>query len=254
MRLFTAYATKNDCYKKAQKMSHGKPVGVVVHSTGKNNPNLKRYVYAPVEVGKNIYGNHWNRAGVNKCVHAFIGYDKNKAVAVANILPYDVCCWGCGKGAKGSYNYNPAYVQFEICEDGLKDGVYFNAAFTAAIEYCAYLCKRFDIPVTKIVSHKEAHKKGYASNHGDVDHWLAKFGKDMAWFRKQVKNLIETPEAKPEPVVNYQCVHTVASGDSYWNLAKKYLGKGTRYKEIMTLNGTTSTKLVVGQQIKIPYK
>ena len=53
---------------------------------------------------------------------------------------------------------------------------------------------------------------------------------------------------------NYQCIHTVVKGDSYWKLAQKYLGKGTRYNEIMQLNGITSTKLVVGQKIKIPKK
>ena len=44
-----------------------------------------------------------------------------------------------------------------------------------------------------IVSHKEACARGYASNHGDPEHWLKKFGRDMDWFRalvapeKQVK-------------------------------------------------------------------
>ena len=223
----------------------------VVHSTGANNPNLKRYVDAPAEVGTNISGNHWNRGNLQKCVHAFIGYDKNKTVAVANILPYDICCWGCGKGSKGSYNYKPAYAQFEICEDGLKDSVYFNDAFGVAIEYCAYLCKEYGIPVKNIVSHSEAHGKGYASNHGDCDHWLSKHGKDMAWFRQQVQALLDKPE---EPEVNYQCIHTVVKGDSYWKLAKTYLGKGSRYKEIMQLNGKTSTALYVGDQIKIPKK
>lgn len=55
MQIITAYATKNDCYKKAQKMT---PKGIVVHSTGANNPYLKRYVDAPAEVGVNQYGNH----------------------------------------------------------------------------------------------------------------------------------------------------------------------------------------------------
>ncbi len=55
MNIITAYATKNDCYKAARKM---KPAGIVVHSTGANNPYLKRYVDAPDEVGVNQYGNH----------------------------------------------------------------------------------------------------------------------------------------------------------------------------------------------------
>lgn len=222
MRVITAYAEKNPCYKAAQKMPKGKPEGIVVHSTGANNPNLKRYVDCPEEVGKNLFGNHWNR-NVKKCVHAFIGYDKNKTVAVANILPYDVCCWGVGSGAKGSYNYNPAYIQFEICEDNLKNESYFDDAFEAAVEYCAFLCKKFDIPVDKIVSHYEAGKAGFGSLHADCDHWLKKFGKSMTWFRTQVKAELEKTEVKEQPFAAYRVKVTA----SVLNIRK---GAGTNYK------------------------
>lgn len=48
--------------------------------------------------------------------------------------------------------------------------------------------------------------------------------------------------------------HTVVRGDTLWALAKKYLGSGTRYKEIMQLNGMTSEIIRVGQVLKIPAK
>lgn len=199
MNIITAYAVKNDCYKKAQKTT---PVGIVVHSTGANNPNLKRYVDAPDEVGVNQYGNHWNNSaadmGRSVCVHSFIGYDKNKAVRVANILPYNYCCWGVGSGSKGSYNYNPAYIQFEMCEDGLTDKAYFAAVRDVAIEYCAYLCKEFNISVDKIVSHKEAHALGYGSNHGDPDNWWSKHAYTMDMFRAAVKAKLAAEEPKKE--------------------------------------------------------
>ena len=84
--IIKAHAVKNLCYIAAKKMV---PQGIVVHSTGANNPNLKRYVDAVYEVGFNQYGNHWNTPkpdGRQVCVHAFIGYDKNKEVRVAEIL------------------------------------------------------------------------------------------------------------------------------------------------------------------------
>lgn len=200
MDIITAYATKNDCYKKAQKMT---PKGIVVHSTGANNPNLKRYVDAPDEVGVNQYGNHWNNPvsvmGRSVCVHSFIGYDKNKKVRVANILPYNYCCWGVGSGSKGSYNYNPAYIQFEMCEDGLTDKTYFTAVRDVAIEYCAYLCKEFNLPVENIVSHKEAHALGYGSNHGDPDNWWSKHGYTMDMFRAAVKAKLNTQQETTPP-------------------------------------------------------
>lgn len=47
-------------------------------------------------------------------------------------------------------------------------------------------------------------------------------------------------------------VHTVAKGDTLWDIAVKYLGKGSRYPEIKTLNGLTSNVIYAGQKLKIP--
>lgn len=192
--IIKAYAVKNLCYIKAQKMT---PKGIVVHSTGANNPNLKRYVDAPQEVGVNTYGNHWNTAkpgGRKVCVHAFIGYDKNKVIRVAEILPLDICCWGVGSGKKGSCNFNPAYIQFEICEDSLQDESYYKKVFTTAAEYCAHLCKQYNISVDNIVGHCEAYRLGYGCNHSDPEHWMKRFGENMKDFRQKVKEILESDE------------------------------------------------------------
>ena len=178
----------SDCYKQNRKM---KPAGIVVHSTGVNNTSLSRYV-GPDDgrLGANKYNNHWNKPGVSSCVHAFIGKDKKGRVCTYQTLPLDICAWGVGKGNKGSYNYSPAYLQFEILEDNLKNKTYFNKVMKEAQELCAKWCKRYNIPVSKIVSHAEAHAKGYGSNHSDCDHWLERFGKDMDWFRAEVRKLL----------------------------------------------------------------
>lgn len=199
MRIIECIHTKNDCYKAAQKMT---PAGIVVHSTGANNKTLKRYVDCPSEVGKNLNNNHWNMSaaemGRSVCVHAFIGTDINNKVAVAHILPYNYCCWGVGSGTKGSYNYNPAYIQFEMCEDSLTDKAYFEEVRDTAIEYCAYLCKEFNLKVENIVSHKEAHALGYGSNHGDPDNWWKNFGYTMDQLRAAVKaKLNQNSDSKP---------------------------------------------------------
>jgi N-acetylmuramoyl-L-alanine amidase CwlA len=180
----------NDCYKANRKIV---PKGIVVHSTGANNAFLKRYL-APDDgvIGKNQYKNDWNRSGTGACVHAFIGKDKNGKVRCYQTLPWNMRCWGCGSGKKGSYN--DSYIQFEICEDALNDEKYFNEAFNMAIELCKQLMKQYNIPAKNVVSHKEANQKGYATNHGDCDHWLKKFGKDMEWFRKQLTKKEEKKE------------------------------------------------------------
>lgn len=57
---------------------------------------------------------------------------------------------------------------------------------------------------------------------------------------------------KKEPERDYQFIYTVKKGDSFWGLAKKYLGRGLRYGEIKKLNGIK--RLYTGMQIKIPLK
>ena len=49
-----------------------------------------------------------------------------------------------------------------------------------------------------------------------------------------------------------QSTYTVVAGDSLWGIAQKRLGNGNRYKEIMTLNGLTSTVIRPGQKLKLP--
>jgi len=201
MRLITNYLTKNDCYIKA--MPIDKVYGIVVHSTGANNPTLRRYVQPNIEgIGKNQYNNDWNRSGLGVCVHAFIGKLENGSIATVNTLPYNICAWGVGRGSKGSFNYNPtAKLQFEICEDDLTDQTYFDKVMKEAQEYCAYLCKQFNLKVESITSHAETYRLGYGTNHADPDHWLKKLGKDMNWFRGEVQKLLnEKPIEPPKPI------------------------------------------------------
>ena len=48
--------------------------------------------------------------------------------------------------------------------------------------------------------------------------------------------------------------HTVVKGDSLWGIAQRYLGKGNRYPEIVSLNGLKSTLIYPGQVLKLPNK
>ena len=197
MDLRKLFLTKNECYIVGAKMT---PKGIMWHSTGANNPNLRRYV-GPDDgsLGVNSYGNHWNTyrpGGIRVCVHAFIGKLKNGAVATYQTLPWNMRGWH----ASGSANNN--YIGFEICEDGLNDRSYFDKVYKEAVELTAYLCKLYNLdPNGKnvIICHQDGYKLGIASNHGDVYHWFNKFGKTMADVRKDVAKAIgsvkeETPK------------------------------------------------------------
>ena len=185
MEIIQCYQTKNPCYRKGTPM---KPVGIVVHSTGANNPHLCRYVDCPERLGVNRYGNHWNRPEAATLVHGAIGLDKEGFVTVVNTLPYTMAAWGMGKGSRGSYNYDPTgHIQFEMCEDDLTDPSYFDQVMGTAVAYCARLCREYGLAAESVVSHKEAHAQGYASNHGDPENWMGRFGMTMEDFRARVR-------------------------------------------------------------------
>jgi len=196
MNLHKLILTNNACYKAGRTIT---PKGIMVHSTGANNPWLKRYV-GPDDglLGKNQYNNHWNQdkpGGRQVCVHAFIGKLANGTVATYQTLTWNHRGWHGGSGSKGSVN--DTHISFEICEDGLTDAAYFNAVYKEAAELCAYLCKEYKLdPMADgvIIGHYEGHKRGIASNHADPGHWFPKHGKSMDTFRAEVKKLLSVTE------------------------------------------------------------
>lgn len=241
MEIRQCILTNNDCYKQNKKIT---PTGIVVHSTGANNPKLSRYVQPDDGIlGDNKYDNDWNRSGIEKCVHAMIGKDKNGIVRVYQTLPWDCRPWGCGTGSKGSYNNN--YIQFEICEDDLMDEKYFNEAFSLAVELCAYLVKQYNIPTKNIVSHAEAHKLGYASNHADCDHWLKKFGKTMDWLRTGVDNALK-------PVTATTSAFTPKIGDTVMFSGNTHYTSATSDRAI-ACKGGKATLTAISKGSKHPY-
>lgn len=314
MNLHKLIFTENACYKAGRKIT---VKGIMVHSTGANNPWLKRYV-GPDDglLGKNQYNNHWNThhpGGREVCVHGFIGKLADGTIATYQTLPWDHRGWHAGGSA------NNTHIGFEICEDGLADATYFSKVYKEAVELCVYLCKLYGLTEQNIICHSEGYRKGVASNHGDVMHWFPKHGKSMDTFRADVKLLLnapakpEAPKAEPTPSTEHPeklttgyyrvrkewkdsksqigayrvlanakaaadknpgtfvfsndgvaiyptqekkeetyRIHTVVKGDTLWDIAAKYLGNGTRYPEIKTLNDLKSNTIYSGWKLKIP--
>jgi len=183
MNLHKLILTNNDCYKAGKTIT---PKGIMVHSTGANNPYLKRYV-APDDglLGNNPYNNHWNQDnpdGRQVCVHGFIGKLSDGSIATYQTLPWNHRGWHAGGAA------NDTHIGFEICEDGLTDASYFSAVYKEAVDLCVYLCKQYGLTEKNIICHSEGAKLGIASNHSDVMHWFPKHGKSMDTFRADVKS------------------------------------------------------------------
>lgn len=213
MNILSCLLTKNRWYESGKTIPM---TGIVVHSSGANNPELRRYVQPTrgaaeywnllTKLGTNQYANDWNRAEQDYGMHAFVGKLSSGQVAAVQTLPWNSFLWGCGSGQYGSYN--SSHIQFEICED-TTDGEYTRAAYRVAAELCADLCREFNIPVKNIVGHYEAHKQGYASGHADPEHWWVLHGLSMDSFRKDVQNLLDGYEWEEVDAVRYNTIAEV---------------------------------------------
>lgn len=204
------YLTLNDCYKTTRTI---KPAGICVHSTGANNPYVRRYVQPAATnsqssklkdiLGVNKYSNDWNHPNIDKCVHAFVGKFADEKVHTVQTLPWTKRGWHAGSGKLGSLN--DTHISFEICEDSLTNADYFLEAMAEAINLCAFLCEKYKLDPMKngvLICHSEGYRMGKASQHGDIEHWLKKFGLDMNWFRDGVKKAMNKEE---ENVDNIKC-------------------------------------------------
>lgn len=209
--------TQSTCYKGTSTMTIK---GVLWHSTGANNPNLKRYVQPSDNaqdkqqwlnlLGENTNRNDWNHIQHQAGLNAWIGKLADGSVTTVQTMPWNYKPWGCGSGAKGSCNNG--WIQFEICEDALTDKNYFEAVYKEACELTAYLCDLFNInpkgtvkvngvDIPTILCHADSAALGFGGNHGDVNHWFPKFGKSMATARDDVAKLMGTIASKITPVV-----------------------------------------------------
>ena len=201
LTIYRLYFTESDCYKRGIRQT---PRGVQVHSTGANNPYLKRYVQPDDgRLGVNQNGNSHNRPGGKNCASAYIGKLQDGSVAVYQALPWDYRCWLSGSGKNGNAN-NLGYIGFEICEDSTENEQYFDEAVRdKAVLLTAYLCQKICVtpweviketpsgPAYAVMDHSELHKIGLASDHGDIGKWLKKFGYIFSDFRYWVQEALE---------------------------------------------------------------
>ena len=208
--------TNSTCYKNTGTMN---VKGILWHSTGANNPWLKRYVQ-PLNtdsnynqminlLGKNQYNNDWNHISVQAGLNAWIGKLADGTVSTVQTMHWNYRPWGCGSGSKGSCNNG--FIQFEICEDNLSDKTYFDKVYKEACELTAYLCDMYNldphgvttingVSVPIILCHNDSYKLGLGTGHADVYHWFNKYGKTMDNVRDDVATLMgksSTTTTKP---------------------------------------------------------
>lgn len=199
MKLVQSIMTKNPCYTAGRKIT---VKGLMLHSVGCPQPNASVFI------------KNWNTSSYGTaCVHGFI--DGNDGT-VYQTLPWNHRGWHCASGPKGSGNNT--HIGVEMCEPAsirYTGGSSFTCSnlsaartsvkktYEAAVELFAYLCKLYGLNPTAdgvIISHREGHARGIASNHGDPEHlWNGLgMGYTMNTFRKDVKEKMQGGTVKPD--------------------------------------------------------
>lgn len=197
MKIKQQYITKNDCYKAGRKIT---PKGIMVHSTA-----------TPGVMAEDWYS-RWNKPNHEVAVHAFLD-----DTIVCQHLPWNHRAWHCG--ASG----NNTHISFEMCEpkDWTTNKAYFEKCYLNAVELAAYLCQQYNLKTTSIISHKEGHAKGIASNHGDPDHWWKYFGYNMNKFRADVAKKMAGGKVVVTTVVQKPTVSNGSTGNDVVYLQKR---------------------------------
>lgn len=188
MKIVESILTKNPCYTAGRKIAVR---GLMLHSVGCPQPDAAVFI------------NSWNQASYDKaCVHGVI--DGNDGI-VYQTLPWDHRGWHCGAGVNGSANNT--HIGVEMCEPACiryAGGADFTCAdkaaaravagrtYEAAVELFAVLCQKYGLDPVKdgvVISHREGHSRGIASNHGDPEHLWSQLGMGytMDGFRADVK-------------------------------------------------------------------
>lgn len=203
MKIVESILKNNPCYSKGRKLDNGVK-GLMLHSVGCSQPKAIVFI------------NNWNRADFGSaCVHGFI--DANDGT-IYQTLPWNWRGWHCASGTKGSGNNT--HIGVEMCEpdcikytsgssftcsDKAKAQAMVKRTYESAVQLFAYLCKKYGLdPLADgvVISHREGHARGIASNHGDPEHlWNGLgMGYTMDTFRKAVKAAMGgTVAADPAP-------------------------------------------------------
>ena len=212
MQIKETILTNNPCYKAGKTIA---VKGLMLHSVGCPQPSALVFV------------NNWNKSTYDRaCVHAFI--DGNTGV-IYQCLPWSHRGWHGGGASNNTHigveMCEPACIKYTsgsnfTCSDTATAKAVVKRTYDAAVELFAFLCKEYKLnPLADgvIISHREGHARGIASNHGDPEHlWNGlKMGYTMDGFRKAVaaamKPAEETKPAAPaEPAKTLYRVQTGA--------------------------------------------
>ena len=199
MKIIQNIMTNNPCYSAGKKIT---VKGLMLHSVGCSQPSALAFIN---QMNKTTY----DRA----CVHAFI--DGNTG-DVYQTLPWNHRGWHGGGSSNDTHigveMCEPACIKYTggatfTCSDMATARAVVQRTYDTAVQLFAHLCEQYGLnPLADgvIVSHKEGHARGIASNHGDPEHIWNQLGMGytMDTFRKAVNSAMKNTE-KDDDIMYY---------------------------------------------------
>lgn len=171
----------------------------MLHSVGCPQPKASAFITS------------WNSGSYDRaCVHGFIDAEDG---TIYQTLPWNHRGWHGGGSSNNTHigveMCEPSCIKYTggssfTCSDSATAKDCAKRTYEAAVELFAMLCQKYDLNPTGdgvIVSHREGHARGIASNHGDPEHLWNGLGTGYAMdgLRKAVKAKMsastETPAA-----------------------------------------------------------
>lgn len=206
----------------------------MLHSVGCSQPRAQVFV------------DSWNDPSFGRaCVHAFIDGDTGD---VYQTLYWTQRGWHCGGAA------NNTHIGVEMCEprelhyingftftcsDLTKAKACAKRTYDSAVELFAFLCREYNLDPMKdgvVISHKEGHDRGIASDHGDPEHLWRGLGMPytMDGFRKDVAALLEKNKTKAGKMTEDKSACPTETGTEHT--------KASKSSEVLEVRDTTGKK------------
>lgn len=165
----------------------------------------------------------------------------------------------CGAGCKFARNYfkNKGRLYYENPQPG--DVIFFYSKDKSSIQHTGLVYK-VDKSKVYTIEGNTSGASGVIANGGGVCKKsyaltytrIAGYGRPN-WGEPAQETKPTAPSAPTSTATQYTgTIHTTKQGDTLWGISQKYLGRGNRYKEIMTLNGLKNTIIRPGMKLKIP--
>ena len=156
--------------------------GLMIHSVGTPQPSASVFI------------RNWDRAAASTSVHGVI----ESGGRAFQLLPWTNRAWHAGGAANNTHiaveMTEPNTIRYTgganfVDNNPTATRAFVHDTYQTAVALFARLCGEFGLnPLADgvIISHAEGHRRGIASNHGDVEHLWSRHGLTMAQFRRDI--------------------------------------------------------------------